>query len=146
MELLVVLYTDEDEVWIAECPALPGCVSQGDTRDEAIENVCEAIEICLEVWAERRRSGKVQLLDVKIGEASPADYTATATGRLELAQDLWDGMDPALTDLPLTPEIEALLVERLAEHERDPDAGEPWEVVRMEIERRLRGERADADA
>lgn len=40
----VILYPGEDKYWIAECPSLPGCVSQGKTRDEAIENIREAIK------------------------------------------------------------------------------------------------------
>jgi predicted RNase H-like HicB family nuclease len=39
----VVIYPGEGGYWVAECPSLPGCVSQGRTRDEAIENVREAI-------------------------------------------------------------------------------------------------------
>ena len=39
----VMLYKGEDVYWIAECPSLPGCVSQGKTREDAIENVKEAI-------------------------------------------------------------------------------------------------------
>jgi predicted RNase H-like HicB family nuclease len=38
-----MLYKGEDGYWIAECPSLPGCVSQGETREDAIENVKEAI-------------------------------------------------------------------------------------------------------
>jgi predicted RNase H-like HicB family nuclease len=48
MELLVVLKSGEDGYVIAECPALPGCISQGRTRDEALANIREAIELCLE--------------------------------------------------------------------------------------------------
>ncbi len=44
----VLLYTDEDGVWIAECPSLPGCGSDGATRDEAIERVKEAIQSYVE--------------------------------------------------------------------------------------------------
>ncbi|MDR5683468.1 MAG: type II toxin-antitoxin system HicB family antitoxin [Armatimonadota bacterium] len=40
----VVLYPGEDGYWVAECPSLPGCVSQGRTREEAIANVREAIQ------------------------------------------------------------------------------------------------------
>ena len=40
----VILYTDEDGYWIAECPSLPGCNSQGATREEALANIREAIE------------------------------------------------------------------------------------------------------
>jgi predicted RNase H-like HicB family nuclease len=39
-----VIYPGEDNYWVAECPSLPGCVSQGKTRDEAITNIREAIE------------------------------------------------------------------------------------------------------
>ncbi len=39
----VVIYHGEDGYWIAECPSLPGCVSQGKTKEEAIQNVKEAI-------------------------------------------------------------------------------------------------------
>lgn len=49
----VTLDRDEDGVWVVECPAIPGCVSQGQTRDEAIENIEDAIRLCLEVRAER---------------------------------------------------------------------------------------------
>ncbi len=40
----VIIYPGEDGYWIAECPSLPGCVSQGKSRDEAITNIKEAIE------------------------------------------------------------------------------------------------------
>ena len=39
----VVVYPGEDGWWVAECPSLPGCISQGRTREEAIENAKEAI-------------------------------------------------------------------------------------------------------
>ncbi len=45
----VLLYPGEDGYWVAEVPSLPGCLSQGATRDEALENVKEAIELYLEV-------------------------------------------------------------------------------------------------
>ncbi len=40
----VMIAPGEDRYWIAECPSLPGCVSQGRTREEAIANIKEAIE------------------------------------------------------------------------------------------------------
>jgi predicted RNase H-like HicB family nuclease len=46
---LVTLTTGEDGLVVAECPSLPGCVSQGKTRDEALSNMKEAIEGILEV-------------------------------------------------------------------------------------------------
>ena len=39
----VVLYPGEDGYWVAECPSLPGCISQGATKEEAIANIKEAI-------------------------------------------------------------------------------------------------------
>jgi len=53
MNLTVTLMRDEDGVWVAECPAIPGCVSQGPSRDEALANVREAIAACIEMRAER---------------------------------------------------------------------------------------------
>lgn len=40
----VVVYRGEDRYWVAECPSLPGCVSQGKTREDAIANIKEAIQ------------------------------------------------------------------------------------------------------
>jgi predicted RNase H-like HicB family nuclease len=53
MKFIVTIDRDEDGVWIAECPAIPGCVSQGMTKEQALENVKEAIKLCLEVRAEQ---------------------------------------------------------------------------------------------
>lgn len=53
MKFTVTLDRDEDGAWIAECPSIPGCVSQGKTKDEALANVKEAIVLCLEVRIER---------------------------------------------------------------------------------------------
>jgi antitoxin HicB len=43
MKLRVVIEQDEDGVFIAECPTLPGCVSQGATRDEVLANIRDAM-------------------------------------------------------------------------------------------------------
>jgi predicted RNase H-like HicB family nuclease len=40
----VIIYPGEDQYFVAECPSLPGCVSQGRTREEAISNIREAIQ------------------------------------------------------------------------------------------------------
>ena len=40
----VLIYHGEDGYWVAECPSLPGCISQGKTKEEAIANIKEAIE------------------------------------------------------------------------------------------------------
>lgn len=44
MKYRVVIEQDEDGMHVAECPTLPGCISQGRTRKEALENIKEAIE------------------------------------------------------------------------------------------------------
>jgi predicted RNase H-like HicB family nuclease len=48
MRFTVVLEREDDGGFVASVPALPGCVSQGDTRDEAMQNVREAIEVYIE--------------------------------------------------------------------------------------------------
>lgn len=48
MKFLVTLERDEDGWIVAECPALPGCVSQGQTQAEALGNIREAIRASLE--------------------------------------------------------------------------------------------------
>ena len=53
MKFTITLDRDEDGVWVAECPSIPGCISQGETRQEAEANIREAIAACLEVRAER---------------------------------------------------------------------------------------------
>ena len=53
MAFLVSIDRDEDGMWIVQCPSIPGCVSQGTSKDEALANVRDAIKSCLEVRAER---------------------------------------------------------------------------------------------
>ncbi|MFB3892987.1 MAG: type II toxin-antitoxin system HicB family antitoxin [Phycisphaerae bacterium] len=48
MKLRVIIEQDEDGVFVATCPTLPGCISQGQTRDEAKANIVEAISGYLE--------------------------------------------------------------------------------------------------
>ena len=40
----VVIYPGEDGYWVAECPTLPGCISQGKTKEEVVQNISEAID------------------------------------------------------------------------------------------------------
>ncbi|HUX09434.1 MAG TPA: type II toxin-antitoxin system HicB family antitoxin [Terriglobia bacterium] len=53
MKFVITIFRDEDGMFVAECPAIPGCVSQGKTEAEAEQNLQEAIKECLEVRAER---------------------------------------------------------------------------------------------
>ena len=41
---MVVISHGQDGYWLAECPSLPGCISQGQTREDAVRNIKEAIE------------------------------------------------------------------------------------------------------
>lgn len=66
MKFTVTLDRDEDGVWIAECPSIPGCVSQGGIREEALENIREAIAACLEVRAERGMPLTVETQQVEV--------------------------------------------------------------------------------
>jgi predicted RNase H-like HicB family nuclease len=49
----VTIDRDEDGVFIVECPSIPGCVSQGKTKEEALENIKDAITLCLQVRSEK---------------------------------------------------------------------------------------------
>ena len=49
----VTIDRDEDGVFVVECPSIPGCVSQGKTKEEALENISDAIKLCLQVRFEK---------------------------------------------------------------------------------------------
>ncbi|MFM6036910.1 MAG: type II toxin-antitoxin system HicB family antitoxin [Sphaerospermopsis kisseleviana] len=53
MKFIITIFQDEDGMFIAECPSIPGCISQGITETEAQENIQEAIRECLEVRLEK---------------------------------------------------------------------------------------------
>ncbi|MHA1998973.1 MAG: type II toxin-antitoxin system HicB family antitoxin [Promethearchaeota archaeon] len=48
----VLMYPGEDGYWVVEVPSLPGCVSQGKTKEEAISNIKEAIDLYIEALEE----------------------------------------------------------------------------------------------
>lgn len=62
MKLLVTLEPDETGMLVAACPAIPGCVSQGRTEAEALDNIREAIAGCL---AARAAHGLPLTLEVR---------------------------------------------------------------------------------
>ncbi len=66
MTFLITLYRDEDGMFIAECPAIPGCVSQGTTETEAEKNIREAIRECLDVRAEKGLPLTVETRQVEV--------------------------------------------------------------------------------
>ncbi len=49
----VTIDRDEDGMFVVECPSIPGCVSQGKTKEEALENINDAIKLCLQVRSEK---------------------------------------------------------------------------------------------
>jgi predicted RNase H-like HicB family nuclease len=44
----IIIYPGEDGFWVTECPSLPGCISQGKTKEEAILNIKEAISLYIQ--------------------------------------------------------------------------------------------------
>lgn len=66
MKFMVTVERDEDGVWVVECPSIPGCVSQGKTKDEALTNVKEAIALALEVRADKGMPLSVEVSQVEV--------------------------------------------------------------------------------
>jgi len=66
MRFTVTIEQDEDGVFVAECPAIPGCVSQGKTEKEALENIKDAIKHCLEVRAEKGMPLTVAIREIEV--------------------------------------------------------------------------------
>ena len=66
MKFVITLSQDEDGMFIAECPAIPGCISQGKSESEAEDNIREAIKECLEVRAEKGMPLTVETRQVEV--------------------------------------------------------------------------------
>lgn len=66
MRFNVTVERDEDGVWIVECPSIPGCVSQGKTKDDALANIRDAIHECLEVRSEKGLPLTVETSQVEV--------------------------------------------------------------------------------
>jgi len=60
----VIIEQDEDGVYIASCPSLQGCYAQGDTFEEALENIKDVIEMCLEELVEEEKPISLQYPEV----------------------------------------------------------------------------------
>jgi predicted RNase H-like HicB family nuclease len=65
-----VIVEREDGWYIAECPALPGCVSQGRTLDEALKNIREAIELSLETRAAHKIGSRRKTFEIEVQQAA----------------------------------------------------------------------------
>ncbi|HXZ87779.1 MAG TPA: type II toxin-antitoxin system HicB family antitoxin [Candidatus Binataceae bacterium] len=66
MKFLVTLERDEEGWVVAECPSLPGCVSQGRTIDEALANIREAIELSLDTRRELGMTTEIEIAEVDV--------------------------------------------------------------------------------
>jgi len=86
-------------------------------------------------------AGEAVVEDTGAMRSTQFDFSKLSVAeRIQLAEDLWDSI-PEAAQIPLTEAQKAELDRRLEDLERDPDAGEPWEVVRARLYGRLaRGE------
>lgn len=66
MRFLVTVEQDEARYYVVECPALPGCVSQGRTREEALANAREAILLSLETRKAHGLPLEVEVAEVEV--------------------------------------------------------------------------------
>lgn len=64
----VILYKGEDGWWVAECPTLPGCVSQGKTVEEALKNIREAVKAYIEALEKDKISVPAETNGVMVAE------------------------------------------------------------------------------
>ena len=60
----VVIEQDEDGVFVAECPALQGCYAQGDTFEEALENIKDVVAMCIEELKEEKKKVNLKYPEV----------------------------------------------------------------------------------
>jgi predicted RNase H-like HicB family nuclease len=66
MKLLVSLERDETGMIVAECPSIPGCISQGADEAEALANIKEAISACLATRAANNMPLTVEIREVEV--------------------------------------------------------------------------------
>ncbi len=66
MKLLITLDRDETGMMVAECPSIPGCVSQGKTEEEAMANVRQAIQACIEARAAAGMPLTVRVKEIEV--------------------------------------------------------------------------------
>ena len=66
MNIRVIIEQDEDDHFVAEVPAMPGCLSQGRTKKEAIENIKEAIAAWLEVMESKAPTPAGEPIEVSV--------------------------------------------------------------------------------
>lgn len=62
----VTIYQDEEGLYVVECPIIPGCMSQGETKEVALQNIREAIQLCLEVRREKDMPLTIESQEVEV--------------------------------------------------------------------------------
>ena len=112
------------DAFLAEAPSCPRCVSGTASREANVHHSGVASVRCAGE-TEAMRSTDLDISRLSVSE------------RIQLAEDLWDSVAAETGELPLTEAQCAELDRRLADLERDPDAGESWPVVRARIGQRL---------
>jgi predicted RNase H-like HicB family nuclease len=66
MKFIVTIERDESGMFVVECPSIPGCVSQGETENEALANIREAIAGCLEARAANGMPPNVSIREIEV--------------------------------------------------------------------------------
>ncbi len=66
MKFPITIYQDEDNWYVVACPIIPGCISQGKTETEALKNIEEAIELCIEVRREQGLPITIQSTEIEL--------------------------------------------------------------------------------
>ena len=66
MKFIVTIERDEDGIYIVECPSIPGCVSQGNSEQEALDNIKDAIQACLAVRSDQGMPSTVTTREVDV--------------------------------------------------------------------------------
>ncbi|ARU63806.1 HicB family protein [Tumebacillus avium] len=62
----VIVTQDEEGMYVVECPSIPGCVTEGRTLEDALANIREAIQVCLETRRELGLSPTVDVYEVEV--------------------------------------------------------------------------------
>jgi predicted RNase H-like HicB family nuclease len=66
MKFMVVVHPEKDGIWTVECPSIPGCVSQGSTKTEALKRIAEAIAVSLKARAEQGLSSATETRELEV--------------------------------------------------------------------------------
>lgn len=66
MRLPVTMYRDEDGWFVVDCPVIPGCMSQGATEAQALDNIREAMQLCLQVRQEQGLPPTIESREIEI--------------------------------------------------------------------------------